>query len=208
MSVKLMGRALLLLGFALFSLSTYADGNYSLSTTSASHLWLDGDSTLHKFESETSTFVLKTGMVSSPTIPDIRTLIALISGDFVLRIPVQSLKNAAEGSSFDHNLWADLKYQQYPDIVFSLTRATATPDPSVAGRYTISAQGSLTVAGKENPEDIYAVFDINDGALKITGTKDLLMSDFGITPPVLFFVIKTFDKITVRWDISLSPKEE
>jgi YceI-like domain len=206
---KLMGRTLLILGLVPFCLPVYAEsGSYNLSINSGSHLWLDGNSTLHKFESVTSTFTLKTSTFTadSPTIPDINTLIDLISGNFIFDVPVQSLKNPAEGSSFDNNLWTDLKYKQNPDIIFSLASATATPDPSVAGRYNISAQGSLTVAGKENPASISAIFDINDNTLRITGTQDLLMTDFGIKPRTIFFVIKTDDKVTVRWDLSLSAK--
>ena len=161
-------------------------------------------------ESVTSTFSLKTSTftMSSPAIPDISTLIALISGNFIFEVPVQSLKNPAEGSTFDNNLWANLKYKQDPNIVFSLASATATPDPSVAGRYNISAQGSLTIAGKENPASVSAIFDINENTLRITGTEDLLMTDFGIKPPTMFFfVIKTDNQVTVRWDLSLSSKK-
>ena len=206
---KLIGRTLLILGLVSFSLPLCAEGeSYGLSIDSGSHLWLDGNSTLHKWQSVTSTFILKSGTMSLPALPDIDALLALISGNFVLDVPVQTLKNPAEGSGFDHNLWDDLKYKQNPDVVFSLASATATPDPSVAGRYNISAQGSLTIAGKENPETISAVFDIHEGTLRITGTKDLLMTDFGITPRTIFFVVKTDDKVTVRWDISLSPKQQ
>ncbi len=206
---KLMGSTLLIVGLVSFSLPVYADsGSYILSINSGGHLWLDGNSTLHTWESVTSTFTLKTSTFTSdsPTIPDIDTLIALISGNFIFDVPVQSLKNPGEGSNFDRNLWDDLKYKQNPDIVFSLASATATPDPSVAGRYNISAQGSLTVAGKENPASVSAIFDINDNTLRITGTADFLMTDFGIKPPTVFFIIKTDDKITVRWDLSLSAK--
>ncbi len=205
---KLIGRTLLILAPLLFSMPVFADsGNYTLSIDNGSHLWLDGNSTLHKWECVTSTATLKTGPMTSPAIPDISDLIALISGNFIFDVPVQSLKNPGEGSMFDNNLWANLKYKENPDIVFSLASATATPDPSVAGRYKISAQGSLTVAGKENPANISAVFDINANTLRITGTADLLMTDFGIKPPTMFFgTIKTFDPVTVRWDLSLSAK--
>ncbi len=206
---KLMGSTLLIVGLVSFSLPVYADsGSYILSINSGGHLWLDGNSTLHTWESVTSTFTLKTSTFTSdsPTIPDIDTLIALISGNFTFDVPVQSLKNPGEGSNFDRNLWDDLKYKQNPDIVFSLASATATPDPSVAGRYNISAQGSLTVAGKENPVSVSAIFDINDNTLRITGTEDLLMTDFGIKPRTIFFVVHTDNKVTVRWDLSLSAK--
>ena len=206
---KLMGSTLLIVGLVSFSLPVYADsGSYILSINSGGHLWLDGNSTLHTWESVTSTFTLKTSTFTadSPTIPDIDTLIALISGNFIFDVPVQSLKNPGEGSNFDRNLWDDLKYKQNPDIVFSLASATPTPDPSVAGRYNISAQGSLTVAGKENPVSVSAIFDINDNTLRITGTEDLLMTDFGIKPRTIFFVVHTDNKVTVRWDLSLSAK--
>jgi polyisoprenoid-binding protein YceI len=205
---KLVGTTLLLLALLLSSLPVYAaSASYNLSISSTSHLWLDGNSTLHKFESLTSTFILKAGAfpMSSPTASDISALATLMSGNFVLDIPVQSIKDPAEGSGLDHNLWTALKYTQNPDIVFSVTSATATPDPSVAGRYTISAQGTLTIAGKENPGSFSATIDINGNTLRITGTKDLLMTDFGIKPPTMLFgAIKTDDKITVRWDLSLS----
>jgi len=207
---KVAARTMVMLGLVSFSAPIFGDGgSYNLSMNGGSHLWLDGNSTLHKFESVTSTFVVKTSTpaVRSPTIPDIDTLITLMSGNFVLDIPVQSLKNPGEGSVFDSSLWADLRWKEDPDILFSLTGATATPDPSVAGRYDISAQGSVTVAGKKNPEVISAVLDMDDNTLRITGTKDLLMTDFGIQPPAIFFgLLAAEDTITVRWDLSLSFK--
>ena len=100
---KLMGSTLLIVGLVSFSLPVYADsGSYILSINSGGHLWLDGNSTLHTWESVTSTFNLKTSTFTadSPTIPDIDTLIALISGNFIFDVPVQSLKNPGEGSNF------------------------------------------------------------------------------------------------------------
>lgn len=203
---KFIGRILLILGFVSLSLPVYADtGSYHLSVNSGSHLWIDGNSTLHKYKIETSTLNLKTGSLtfSSPTLPDINTLLNQISGDFVLEIPVQSLKDPEPG--FNGALRHNMKYKKYPNVVFSLTSATATPDPSVAGRYDVSAQGTLTVAGVEKPETISAVFDVQGNTLRITGSEDLRMSDFGIKPPVMFFgTIKTFDPVTVPWDLSLS----
>ena len=203
---KFFGRTLLVLGFALLTSPAFAAaGSYSLSVNEGSHLWINGDSTLHKYKIETSTFNLKSGSfnMSSPAIPDIKTLLNHISGDFVLTIPVESLKDPEPG--FNGALYRNMKSKQYPDIVFSLNSATATPDPSVAGRYDVTANGTVTVAGVQNPETLSAVFDLQGNTLHITGSADLLMSDFGIKPPVMFFgTIKTFDKVTIPWDLSLS----
>jgi len=206
---KLLGRTLLALGLVACFLPVYADGgSYQLSVNGGSQLWLDGTSTLHKWGSRTSTFSLTSGTatMSSAAIPDSAALTTQIVGAFVLKIPVQSLKDPNE-PALDGSLWNDLKYKQYPDIVFSLSTCTATPDPSVAGRYEVVAQGKLTIAGKEVPESIQAIVDVKGDTLKIAGSKDLLMSDFGIAPPTMFFgTIKTGDKVTIRWDLSLSEK--
>ena len=72
---KLMGRTLLILSLVPFSLPVYADsGSYNLSINSGGHLWLDGNSTLHTWESVTSTFTLKTNTFAadSPTISGYR----------------------------------------------------------------------------------------------------------------------------------------
>lgn len=203
---KIIGRTLLILGLVSFSLPAFAEtGSYQLSVNSGSHLWIDGDSTLHKYKIETSDFNLNAGSVtmSSPAITDMNTFLEQISGDFTLKIPVRSLKDPEPG--FNRRLWKDLKYKQHPDIVFSLISATATPDPSAPGRYNVTAQGNLTIAGVQKPETISAVFDVKGSTLHITGSTDLLMSNFGIKPPVMFFgAIKTFDKVTIPWDLSLS----
>lgn len=203
---KIIGRTLLILGLVSFSLPAYADtGSYHLAVASGSNLWIDGNSTLHKYEIKTSTFDLNTGSYtqSSPTIPAINTLLAGISGNFVLTIPVNSLDDPEPG--FNHNLWRALKYKQNPNIVFSMTSATATPDPSVGGRYDVSAQGTLTIAGKERPESISAVFDVNANTITISGSKDLLMTDYGVKPPTMFFgTIKTDDQVTIRWNVKLA----
>ena len=206
---KILGRTLLILGLVACLLPAYADGgNYQLSVDGGSHLWVDGTSTLHKWGSTTSSFILTTGTatMATATIPDTATLTTQIVGVFVLKIPVQTLKDPDE-PALDGNLWNDLKYKQYPDIVFTLSACTATPDPSVAGRYEVVAQGTLSIAGKENPESLHAIVDVNGNTVRITGTEDLLMTDFGIKPPTMFFgTIKTGDKITIRWDLSLSEK--
>lgn len=205
---KSIGRTLLILGLLSFALPVFADqGIYQISIDSGSHLWIDGNSTLHKYKIETSTIKLDTGSLtlSSPTIPDVNTFLAQISGNFVLTIPVKSLTDPEPG--FNKALWKNMDYKKYPDIVFSLTNASATPDPSVAGRYNVAAQGDLRIKGTVKQEDITAVFDVTGNTIKITGSKDLLMSDFGIKPPTMFFgTIKTDDAVTIPWDISLSVK--
>lgn len=205
---KLIGRTLLILGLVSFSLPLYAGtSNHQLSIDKGSKLWLDGTSTLHKWECTTSTVNLNTGMftMSSPTVGNVKALFEQLAGNFVITIPVKSFKDPEPG--FNHALYRDLHYKQHPNITFSMSSVTVTKDPSTPDRYTVSAQGDITVSGHQNPESISAVVDVDNNTLKITGTKDLHMTDFGIKPPTMFFgTVKTGDEVTVRWDLSLSPR--
>lgn len=206
MFARMIGKGILVLALVCFSLPLYADtGSYQISVANGGKLWIDGNSTLHKYKVETTTFDLNTGAVSlnSPTVSNINAFLNQISGNFVLSIPVKSLKDPEPG--FNGALRKDLKYKQHPNIVFSLSSATAAPDPSQAGVYDVTAHGILTVAGVQNPETLSAVFKVKGNTIRITGKKKLKMSDFGIKPPTMFFgTVKTDDAITIPWDISLS----
>ena len=189
---KFIGRTLLILLLVSFSLPVYGEtGSYLLSVNDGSHLWIDGDSTLHKYEIKTSTFNLTAGSISSgpSAVSDINAFLSQISGNFVLKIPVNSLDDPEPG--FNGVLWSNLKYKEHPDIVFSLISSTATPDPSVAGRYNVTAQGNLTVAGVQKAETISMVFEVQGNTIHVTGTKDLLMTDFGIKPPTTIIRMAT-----------------
>lgn len=201
-------KAVLSVGLILFCHQAFADGNtYQLAISPGSTLWLDGNSTLHPYESKTQTFNLVTKSVTltaaSPT--DVGKLTQVINGNFVLVIPVTSLKSTEWG--FDGALYDNLKAKTYPEIVFSLTSCTATADSAATGTYSLTAEGTLKIAGKEKPVVLTATVVVVNDNFKITGSKDLLMSDFGIPPPVMFFgAVKTDDKITIKWDVSMAIK--
>jgi hypothetical protein len=43
------------------------------------------------------------------------------------------------------------------------------------------------------------------GRLLVSGTRDLLMTEFGIKPPTMFMgMLKTDDKITIKFELQLS----
>ena len=65
--------------------------------------------------------------------------------------------------------------------------------------------GTLTVAGVERPIELVLDVKEQSGALHVSGSRDLLMTDFGIKPPTMFMgMLKTDDKITIRIALQLA----
>ena len=75
-------------------------------------------------------------------------------------------------------------------------------EPSGAAYQAI---GGLTVAGVEREVTLNLQVLRNGPALAVTGSTDLLMTDFGVTPPkAMLGMLKTNPKVQVRLELLLS----
>ena len=95
-----------------------------------------------------------------------------------------------------------MKADKHPTITFRLASYTVE---AAANGMTVKPTGTLTVAGVEKPIDM--VLDVKEqaGALHVRGTRDLLMTDFGIKPPTMFMgMLKTDDKVTITFELQLA----
>jgi hypothetical protein len=169
----------------------------SLSVTSAV-LSISGTSTMHDYT--VSTKVLKVG-AGIATAADLKGLLQpdALQG-FELQIPVNTFTSDKDGLT--KQMFKALKADKHPVITFKLAGYTVEPG---AGGTTVKPTGTLTVAGVERPIDM--VLDVKEqaGMLQVRGTRDLLMTDFGIKPPTMFMgMLKTNDKVTIRFELQLA----
>jgi polyisoprenoid-binding protein YceI len=96
-----------------------------------------------------------------------------------------------------------MKADKHPIITFRL--GSYTVEPSADGGNSVKATGTLTVAGVERPTDLVLEVKESAGVLHVRGTRDLLMTEFGIKPPTMFMgMLKTHDKVTIAFDFQLS----
>lgn len=156
-----------------------------------SKLWLIGDSTLHAYTSSTSDLTIDS---SASVYEDIRTG-KMTTLD--VRIPVKSLKSGK--SQLDQNMQKALKEKEHPHIIFHLTRYEVTASTSDKS-FPITTYGDLTVAGQTKTIELPAVVSMGDFT-RIEGTKDLLMSDFGVKPPTVMGIIKTHNRVVINFDL-------
>jgi polyisoprenoid-binding protein YceI len=116
---------------------------------------------------------------------------------FEIAIAAATLTSPKEG--LDKNMHKALKVDKNPDITFRLLRF----EPGQAG--ALKGIGLLNIAGVEREVALNLKTQRKDSTLTVTGKVDLLMTDYGITPPkAMLGMLKTDPKVTITFETVLS----
>lgn len=174
---------------------------------SESRLWLEGNSTVHRFESTATKFEVRMSAADVQVAPGLEGLEQLVRAGRVkgvdVSIPVAEMRSGKNG--LDKNMRNALKADRYPSITFRLERY-ALASSGTADSVVIDAHGVLAVAGVEKPVDIQAGATRAGNALRIRGSKELRMTEFEIKPPTMMMgTLRTSDQIVIRFDLLMSP---
>lgn len=116
-----------------------------------------------------------------------------------LKITLQAENLKSDHKGMDKNAYKAMKTDQYPNIVFEMTRLDDVR--SKGDGYKVSCIGKLTIAGTTKVISIPATIKTNpDGSFTSMASKALKMTDFGIDPPTAVLgTIKTGDDITISY---------
>ena len=178
----------------LLALATAASGQEN-----AGSLWIEGDSTLHRWSSSSTVVELSISFADGTSDPA-KVLAAQA------RIPVASLKSGEKG--LDKNMLKAMNAEKHPDVLFTLAKYEPV-QTSTTGVMTTTASGELTISGQTKPATLELEFAPGPGGLRVRGAYALKMSDFGIAPPKLFLgTIKVRDPVTVRFDLVFTSNKE
>jgi polyisoprenoid-binding protein YceI len=117
---------------------------------------------------------------------------------FEVTIPAATLTSPREG--VDANMHKALQVGDHPDIVFRLLRFEPRTGPGA-----LRGIGVLKIAGVRREVALDITTERKDATLRVRGQALLLMTDFGITPPVaLLGMLKTDPKVTVTFETVLT----
>jgi YceI-like domain len=171
-------------------------------------LELFGDSTLHHYTVKASGMTVGVGVDPAPRAAGAksRDLEALVRSHFIktfaLTVPVAKLSSGEKG--LDANLRKALKGDQYKDILFRMESYDVLAPAASGATFALVLHGRLSLAGVERKIDVDAAGTRVGAGLKLTGSKDLLMTDYQIKPPTLMLgTIKTANLITVKFNATL-----
>jgi len=181
---------------------------------SGSKMRIEGTSTVHDWQSESPLIMgfLEVGP-NFPTEPGQAATPGKVEARAEASITVRSLRSIEKNGSpysdtMDDKMYSMFKQPEYPKIVFRLDELVlkeAAKDR--ASPYVFDAKGDLAIAGVTNKISMpISVLPMADKKLKITGTTQLKMTDFKISPASIVFA-KTGDDVKVRFEWMLGEKK-
>jgi polyisoprenoid-binding protein YceI len=167
-----------------------------------SKLVLDGSSNVHDWACKSSDFIATVEVDAAfPTRPltDVARPISTVQ----VTIPVKTLKCGHK--KMDENMYKALKADEFPDIKYALTTYTIDDSTATEDSFVARTTGQLTVSGQAITVDIpITVKRTATGAARGEGTVSMLMTDFGIKPPVaLLGTLRTRNKISISFNVLL-----
>ena len=150
-------------------------------------LIIKGTSTLHDWESIVEEFTVKADIEKEGD--------SIISISIIVMIAtVKSIKSGK--GIMDNKTYAALKEEEFPSIIFK------GPSEKMEEK-SLTVNGDLTIAGVTKQISLVTNFTTHGHEISFIGSIDLLMSDYGITPPVaLLGTLKTGDQITLEFEFN------
>lgn len=165
-----------------------------------SRLWVDGTSTVRDYTCKATT--LQGSIAAAVPAPalEIGSLDGAIRSVDVT-VPVQALE-CGNGTMNGH-LRNALKATEHPAVHFRLSQYDVTPSGESVG--TVKLVGTLSIAGEEKPVTLDASVSCEgNGQVRVKGSKEILMSEYGVKPPTLMMgTLKVKDRVVVNFDVVL-----
>ena len=164
-----------------------------------SRLWIAGTSTVRSFQCQAGAFDAKIASTNAEAVA------AVLAGEKAVStvevtVPVERL-DCRNGTMNEHMRKA-LKAKENPTVVF---RAEAYDLVRSNDSVAVTMTGSLTLGGVEKPITIKAQAKPGaNGALVVSGTREVRMTEFGLKPPSLMLgTMKVDERVTVGFEVVL-----
>jgi hypothetical protein len=190
--------ALLLAGTAALTQVALAQTKAPLAIDTA-RVTIAGTSNIHDYSATTTNVrVTRVALAPSVTGPAFWDEIVKPGAIEALDIAVAARTLSSPKEGLDKNMHKALKVEQFPEITFRLVRL----EPSAG---TLIGVGKLRIAGVERDVALTLTTQRRGNTLVVKGRLPLLMTDYGVKPPVaLLGMLKTDPKVTVTFETVLA----
>lgn len=162
-----------------------------------SRIWVEGTSTVRSYTCRATRIEGTVGGDGSLAVSQLQTTIR----DAEVNVSVSSLE-CGNGTMNEHMRNA-LKASENPSIQFRMDSHQVYVVTDVLAR--VQFRGAIRIAGQERPFTAEATVSREaDGATRISGSKEILMSEFGVRPPTLMMgTLRVRDRVQIFFDVLL-----
>ena len=184
------------------AIGTQAGAQARMSVQPDSKVTIAGNSNVHAWSCKSSEFQASIELDSAYQTRPMTDLAKPIKR-VAVSVPVKSLK--CGNGKMDQNMYKALRAAEFPDIRYVLTTYEVDAGLTTRDGFTAKSFGELTVAGKTLPVEIpITALRAEGGSMSGEGTLKLLMTDFGIKPPVaLLGTLRTRNEIQISFKVQL-----
>jgi len=163
-----------------------------------SKLWVEGTSTIRSFSCQAGEVKATVEASGSNSVARLMTGEKAVES---VNVVVPSEKLDCGNGTMNEHMRKAIKAEEAPTIAFRVTSYDMTKEANgVAGKLT----GTLSLGGKTKTITVPATGVMESGALHVTGSYPLAMSDYDLKAPSLMFGrIKVRDHVTVKFDLLL-----
>jgi len=165
-------------------------------------LW--GDSTLRRYSAKTHD--LRAVVEIADGAEESAELENIIRAGHVKRVElIAPIKGLTSGDgTLDGHLAKALKSDRFEAVRFVADSFQLEPPSAPRAPSELVARGRLTVAGIERPVVMTMSASATAGGIRVVGTENILMTDYGIEPPTLLFgALEAADLVVVTFDVEL-----
>jgi polyisoprenoid-binding protein YceI len=164
-----------------------------------SRIWVEGTSSVRSFKC--TAVGVETSIDAAS--PDVAT--ALAAGTHAVRtveVRVPAAKLDCNNGTMNGHLRKAIKAVEHPVIQFRLASYELAPKE---GGSAVTMTGTLSLGGAEKSVTVKADAVAGaDGALRVTGSFPLRLTEYGLKPPSLMMgTMKVGDQVTVKYDLAL-----
>ena len=196
-------RAIMLATALLPAVARAQESELKLNAQAASKLWVEGKSTVRDWKCDATKIeatVTGTAVTATASAKDV----GAAAKRAVLTIPIAQL-DCRNGTMNDHMRKA-LKADANKTIQYRIATWELTPRSDDSA--SVKTSGTLVMAGAEKPISVdLTAKRAAAGTWQLTGSKTLLMTEWGNKPPSLMLgTMKVRDPVTIRFELVLEPK--
>ena len=171
-----------------------------------SKVWIEGSSTVHDFDCKSDS------IEGRAELPRVSTTEDTVSGsteyDIEIRFPVKEFDCGR--SRMNRDFYEALKADDFSDITFKFHGAERLDDVSEGEDYQLyEVTGELSISGeiREISVQIKGKTSTENSTIRIFGSHQISMKDFGIDPPTAMMgMVKVHEELEVHFDLYVDQK--